>query len=164
MQNHEALPGEPVEWRHTFRYAEELIREGILGRDEVIFHLSHYMEKDPEEAYDWLVTEACNRHIRILEEVDDDISVDFFHEKEIPINQEIYRILSSKRERLLNKLGSLSLRALGATLIVGSTVNYLNQVNVKGLGSDRGLNMLTTHLFVCGIGALLLRKSLEKKY
>lgn len=164
MQNHEALPGEPVEWQHTFRYAEELIREGILGRDEVIFHLSHYMEKDPEEAYDWLVTEACNRHIRILEEVDDDISVDFFHEKEIPINKEIYQILSSKRERLLNKLGSLSLRALGATLVVGSTINYMEQVNVQGTRADSSLNTLTTHLLVCGVGAFLMRKGFEDRY
>jgi len=162
MPNHEAIPGEPIEWRHTFRYAEELIEEGILDRDEVVYNISHFKEKDPEDAYDWLVTQACKRHVSRFEEDEDDIRVELFDEEEISITREIYQVLSTRKERMLKKLGTLSLRAIGATIIVGSTVSYLDQIDANKPRADYSVNLFVTHLLMCSAGALILRKSIKE--
>ena len=63
---------------------------------------------------------------------------------------------------MLKKLGTLSLRAIGATIIVGSTVSYLDQIDANKPRADYSVNLFVTHLLMCSAGALILRKSIKE--
>ncbi len=165
MRKHGAVPGEPVEWQETYAYANDLIQDGILERDEVICQFSMFDKSESKAAFDWLVNVASRKH---LENFDDesDISTSPFLEKNIK-NQEITKELSGYLTntylgpRQHKKIGSLALKVTGCTLLACGGLGFLIRISETGEVLSPKITDNLTQAAVIMVGSLLVARSID---
>ena len=166
MRNHEALPGEPVEWHEAYAYANELIKEGILERELVIYQFSMFDNNESEEAYEWLVNTASKKHLNNFTEDDSDISTSPFLDRNHK-DQEMTKELKGYLENTYvgpitkKKLGRYMMKITGIVLLTSSGLGMIKRIADSGEPFSGKFSNALTEAAVIVIGSLLLQKSIE---
>ena len=167
MPSREAVPGDPIEWHNAYQYANELVADGILTKEEIIYGISMFAQNEPEQAYEWLINEASIRHLGKFPDDVDDISVSLFLEKSnksTSINDELSSFLENTYTESRNeRVGGKFLRLLGIVMIVAPSLHMAMRYDSDG---ESGNTDFTTSLIGSSImiaGAYIIRKSTEQE-
>lgn len=165
MRNHDSLPGEPVEWRDAYAYANELIKDGILERELVIYQLSMFEKHEPEEAFEWLVNVASKKHINSFED-DSDISTTPFLNKKQKDQEPTVELRGYLENNYLGpinkkKFGGMLLKVSGCLLIGGAGLGVVKRLAETGEVFSSKFSDSITQAAAIIIGGLLVSQGIE---